>query len=205
MFQEIYILDLVGTFAFAIYGSYFALKKDFDILGIGICAFLTALGGGTLREIILDRLPFYFFDANYILMVIFAVGFAVLVYRKFQKIEPLVIITDAIGLVTFAFIGSSRAAELDLGILAIITLATVSAVAGGVMRDIVLMRVPEIMHRDFYASVAIVLGLIYGLNTELMNNIFWANALIIFCLAIRLLAIHFKINLWHPRARYFID
>lgn len=198
MLQEIYILDLIGTFTFAVYGSYFALKKDFDILGIFVCAFLTAVGGGTIRELVLGNVPFYFFDNNYLLMIGIAAIFAIFIYRFFNKIRRFALVLDSIGLVTFAFIGASKASDLGLGLMAIIFCATVTAVGGGMLRDIVLGKIPEIMHRDFYASVAILLGVVYGLTEIEMENFFWANLLIATCLAIRLAAIFFKINLWKP-------
>jgi len=199
MLQEIYILDLIGTFTFAVYGSYFALKKDFDVLGIFVCAFLTAVGGGTIRELVLGNVPFYFFDNNYFLAIGAAVIFTIFIYRIFSKIRRFALVFDSIGLVTFAFIGASKAEALGLGLMAIVFCATVTAVGGGMLRDIVLGKIPEIMHRDFYASVAILLGVIYGLAEKNMESFFWANLLIFSCLAIRLAAIFFKINLWKPK------
>jgi uncharacterized membrane protein YeiH len=199
MIQEIYILDLIGTFTFAVYGSYFALKKDFDVLGIFVCAFLTAVGGGTIRELILGNVPFYFFDDSYILAIIFATIFTILIYRMFHRIKRFALVLDSIGLVTFAFIGASKASDMGLGIFAITFCATITAVGGGMLRDIVLGKVPEIMHRDFYASVAIILGVIYALADGKMTDFLWANLLIFSCLAIRLVAVFLKVDLWKPK------
>lgn len=198
--QEIYILDLIGTFTFSVYGSYFALKKDFDILGIFICALLTAVGGGTIRELVLGNTPFYFFDNSYVIAVMLGVVFAISIYRNFNKIKRLVLVFDSIGLVTFAFIGASKASSLNLGLFAIIFCAVATAVGGGILRDIVLGKIPEIMYRDFYASVAIVLGAVYGLSEKLMQDALWANLLIFSCLTIRMAAIFFRISLWRPHA-----
>ena len=198
MIQEIYILDLIGTFAFAIYGSYFALNKNFDIFGISVCAFLTAVGGGTIREIILNNVPFYFYDMNYILAIILGILTTILIYSKFHKIKFFALFFDSVGLVTFAFIGASKASEIGLGVFAITFLATITAVGGGVIRDLILNEIPKIMHYDFYASVALLLGLIYGLSGDKMENIFWANLLIITCLIVRLFVIFYKVNLWRP-------
>ncbi len=199
MGQEIYILDLIGTFAFAVYGTYFALKKDFDIFGIFVAALLSGFGGGTIREIILNNIPFYFYDMNYIVAIVLAIAFTIPVYKKFHRIKTFALLLDSVGLVTFAFIGASKAAELGLGIFAITFLATVTAIGGGVMRDIVLNKIPKTMYYDFYASVAILLGIIYGLFSEQMQSLFWANLLIISCLIIRLIVIVYKVNLWKPK------
>lgn len=199
MLHEIYILDLIGTFAFASYGSYFAIRKDFDLFGIFVCAFLTAVGGGTMREMILNHVPFYFFDMHYIVVIFAAVTFSILLYKKFHRVEKLVLILDSVGLVTFAFIGASKGAAEGLGILAMTCLAAITALGGGVLRDLVLNDIPEIMYRHFYASVAIVLGVLYGVFAPFMDSFLWANVLLAFCFIIRLICIYFKINLWKPR------
>ena len=199
MGYEIYILDLIGTFTFAVYGSYYALKKDFDIFGIFVSALLSGLGGGTIREILLHKTPFYFYDTNYILAIILAVAFAVPIYKKFNKIKTYMLLLDSIGLVTFAFIGASIGAKSDLGIFAITFLATITAVGGGVLRDITLNKVPQVMYYDFYASVAILLGITYGIFAQYMSSILWANLLILAFLGIRIIVVIYNINLWKPR------
>lgn len=196
--HEIIILDLIGTFAFAMYGSYFALKKDFDIFGIFLSAFLTAVGGGTLREVILGHIPFYLYDMRYIAGILLAVIFTIVIYKRFHKIQTFALLLDSVGLVTFAFIGASKASEIGLGLFAVIFFATITAVGGGVIRDLVLNEIPKIAYSDFYASVAILLGLLYGVAGDNMQNFFWANTLIGFCLVIRVLAITNKIHLWKP-------
>ena len=77
----------------------------------------------------------------------------------------------------------------------------VTAVGGGVLRDVIMNKVPEIMKRDFYASAAILEGIIYGMFPESMNHILWANLLLVACFAMRLLAIFFQIDIWSPRGR----
>ncbi|QQR84190.1 TRIC cation channel family protein [Candidatus Peregrinibacteria bacterium] len=198
MQNEIYILDLVGTFAFAVYGSYFGLKKHFNIFGIIVAAFLTAVGGGSLREIILGNIPFYFYDPNYVFTIIAGVAFTLLIYNHFHRIKTFVIVIDSIGLVTFAFIGATKANQYELGTFGIIFLATISAVGGGMMRDITLNKSPEILSFDFYASVAVLLGLSFSIFKEHMDNIVIANSLIGLFLIMRLMAVCYKINLCKP-------
>lgn len=199
MLYEIYLLDLVGTFAFAVYGSSFAIEKKFDMFGIFVCAFLTAFGGGTLRDIILNTQPFYFFDIAYIFVVIAAVIFTIVVNTNFTKIHKLVRIADSIGLVTFAFIGASKASDAWLGVVAIVILATITAVWGWMIRDMLMSKIPEILYRDVYATVAVLLGLVYGLSAQYMQDILRANILIISCLALRITAEFFAINLRKPK------
>jgi uncharacterized membrane protein YeiH len=199
MTNEIFILDLIGTFAFASYGSFFAIKKDFDIFGIFVCAFLTAVGGGTLRELILSHVPFYFFDSSYIITIIAGVLFTILIFRHFNKINNFMLLLDAVGLVTFAFIGSSKALDANLGLFGVLFFATITAVAGGVMRDVVMNEVPEIMHRDLYATIAIIFGAFFWLGRNYAGNLWFLNLLLALCLILRLLVIVKKMDLWKPR------
>ncbi|MCK4293205.1 MAG: trimeric intracellular cation channel family protein [Planctomycetes bacterium] len=201
MRPEIYFLDLLGTFTFAAYGAYVAQKKQFDIFGIFTCAFLTALGGGTIRELILGNMLFYFSDYNYLYAIILATIFSIFIYKKFNKIHRYMLVVDAVGLTTFALIGATKAAQADLGAFAIIFLATVTAVAGGLLRDISIREVPQILYRDFYASPAIFLGVMYSIFSSYMEKSLCVYALITCTFLLRLLAIHFKIDLWGPRRK----
>ena len=199
MNEEIYILDLIWTFAFAIYGSYFALNKEFDIFGIFVSAFLTAVWGGTIREIILNNTPFYFYDMNYIFTILLWVVFTLIVYQKFHKIKSFALFLDSIGLVTFAFIWANKAVENNFWLFWIIFFATITAVWWWVLRDIILKKTPIIFKYDLYATVAIFLWLIYWIFLDKMQNIFWANLLIFTFLLIRLFVIFNKLNLWKPK------
>jgi len=195
---EIYVLDLIGTFAFAVYGAYVALKKEFDIFGVLVSALLTALGGGTLRELILGNTPFYFYDNKYILVILTGCVFSIAVYKGFYKISKYVLVIDAVGLSTFAFIGAEKAAGASLGSFAIIFLATTTAVGGGLLRDISIREVPQIFHRDFYASPAIFLGILYAISRKYMHNPILIYCLISLTFALRIYAIYFNVSLWRP-------
>lgn len=195
---EIYILDLIGTFAFSVYGAHIAIEKEFDIFGIFVAAFLTAFGGGTLRELILGNIPFYFYDNNYIFVILAGFAFSIAVYKVFSRIDKYVLIVDAIGLSTFAFIGAQKANEAELGAFAIIFLSTITAVGGGLLRDIAIREVPQIFHRDFYASPAIFLGACFAIFRNYIHNSIFAYCLIFLTFALRLYAIHFRIGLWRP-------
>ncbi|KKR19776.1 MAG: hypothetical protein UT48_C0032G0009 [Parcubacteria group bacterium GW2011_GWE2_39_37] len=205
MINEILILDLIGTFAFASYGSYFAIKKDFDLFGIFVCAFLTAVGGGTIRELILNHVPFYFFDEKYIATIIIGIIFTILFFKKFQKINSFMLVLDAIGLVVFALIGANHAVNAGLGLFAVVFFAVITSVGGGLIRDMVMNEVPEIMHRDLYASVAIVLGAAFWYGRNYINSMLFINILLAFCFALRMSAITFKINLWKPAKKFEIE
>lgn len=202
---EIYVLDMLGTFTFAAYGAYVGQRKQFDIFGILICAFLTALGGGTIRELILGNMLFYFSDYNYVYVIIAGTTFSICVYRIFDRINKYMLVVDAIGLATFALIGAAKAGEAQLGPVAIIFLATITAVGGGLLRDVSIREVPQILYRDFYASPAIFLGVMYSILGGYMQKTLFVYLLVASTFLLRILAMYFKIDLWAPRGRQSRD
>ena len=196
---EIYILDILGTFTFAAYGAYVGQRKKFDIFGILICAFLTGLGGGTIRELILGNMLFYFSDYNYVYAILAGTAFSICIYKMFDKINKYMLVVDAVGLATFALIGAAKAADAELGPVAIIFLATITAVGGGLLRDVSIREVPQILYRDFYASPAIFLGVVYAILGSHMQKAHFVYLLVAATFLLRLLAMYFKIDLWGPR------
>jgi len=198
MGNEIYILDLIGTLTFAFYGAYIGIKKQFDIFGIFATAFLTAVGGGTLREILLNHIPGYFSNMHYIIAICIGIIFAIISYPLFSKINKYALIVDAIGLATFALIGAESALASNLGGFAIILFATVSAVGGGLLRDIAIAETPQIFYRDFYASPAIVLGILFVVFRNHIGISSVVYAILLASFILRLVAIYFRINLWGP-------
>jgi len=124
--------------------------------------------------------------------------FSIAVYRIFNKINKYIIIVDAIGLSTFAFIGAEKTNEVGLGFFAIVFLATVTAVGGGLLRDIAIREVPQIFHSDFYASPAIFLGISFALLRKYMDNLILVYCLIFLTFILRLCAIYFRFSLPRP-------
>jgi uncharacterized membrane protein YeiH len=198
MHNEIYILDLLGTFTFAFYGAYVGMQKKFDIFGIFVLALLTAVGGGTMRELFFNSFPAYFNDLYYFGFILLGIICSIILYPKFSKINKYALVIDAVGLVTFAFIGVSRAYDAGLGAFGIILIGTISAVGGGLLRDISISETPQIFYKDLYATPAIILGILYIIFRNFTNDASLIWVVILIALAFRLCAIYFKINLWGP-------
>lgn len=193
------ILDFIGIITFAMYGSYLAQRKGFDIFGITVLAFVSSFGGGTIRDLILNRLPIYFTSYTYPLMVLVGVILSILIYKKFHKLTYPMLFIDAVGLVAFSFIGAQLAAVAGLGLVGIVLLATVSAIGGGIIRDTIIGRTPDIFYQDFYASPAVLLGIgYYALQSHIANPVM-SGLLIVTIYIIRVLAIKFNIQLWKPQ------
>ncbi len=193
----IYMLDLFGTFAFAVSGALMAIKKDMDLFGIIVLAFVTAIGGGTMRDVLLGNTPvFILYDPIYIYISIIASFFAFLFYRVLFKINSIILIADALGLGVFVCIGISKALEANVSYTGAVLLGLTTAVVGGVIRDLLAKEIPAVLIRDFYAVTCIAGGIIYifllTINLS-YNEIIFSTAG--FIILLRLLAIKFKWNL----------
>ena len=157
------ILDLAGVFIFAISGALAASRSDMDIFGYVVLAMLPAIGGGTLRDIILD-LPVFWLEAPiYILLAIIA---AILIFAfppKPGKSYTVLEWADAIGLSLFCVLGASKAYALTSNITISVAMGIVTAAAGGMLRDIVVNEIPLILRKEIYAIAALFGALVFCL------------------------------------------
>ena len=192
------IADLIGIVCFALSGFLIAVHYKLDILGVFISAFLTALGGGMTRDVLASKTPYIFTDTIPVLLVIATVVISLIL--KLHKIDDLegktaFIISDAVGLVSFAITGSLVAIENEFNFLGVLILSFITAVGGGTIRDILINRVPSILVSEFYATVAIIVGLItYALHIFDLQSIPALIGVFIFGVALRLLAFY---EGWH--------
>jgi uncharacterized membrane protein YeiH len=185
-------ISAIGTVAFAFSGYLVGVKKHLDILGILIVALLTAIGGGIIRDIIVHRVPLVFYD--YTSVVIIAVTLVVswlvgLHRRESQAFYKLFIVADSLGLVAFSLTGAQVGLSYGLNAFGVVLLGFITAVGGGVVRDMMVNDIPFILHADFYGTVSI---LVAG-GLFLLDQFGWVNLLsveLLFAagLAVRLLA-----------------
>ena len=192
------IADIIGIICFALSGFLIAVHYKLDILGVFISAFLTALGGGMIRDVLADRTPYVFTDTIPVTLVVATVFISlVLKLHKIDDIEgkTAFIVSDAIGLVSFAITGSLIAIDNNFNFLGVLILAFITAVGGGTIRDVLINRVPSVLVSEFYATVAIIVGLItYALHLLDMQNLVTLIILLISGVALRLLAYYKN---WH--------
>lgn len=192
------IADIIGILSFAISGFLIAVHYKLDILGVFISAFLTALGGGIIRDVIANKTPYVFGEIQPILFVVGALVFALIFkLHKIKNVEgkTAFIITDAVGLVSFSITGSLIALESSFNFFGVLILAFLTAVGGGTLRDILLNKVPSILNAEFYATVALIVGvLVYILSILNEDSILNLTLVFIFGVTLRLLAFYKK---WH--------
>ncbi len=164
----LYFADLVGVAVFAISGALAAGRKSLDLLGVLVIAVVTAVGGGTLRDILLDRTPVFWIQDTTYLFVIIAATFATIFYSRYRK-PPIktLLIADAFGLAVFAILGAGIAQSVGASGIIVVIMGTMTGVAGGVVRDILTNEIPLILRRDFYATAALLGILSYQLMLAL--------------------------------------
>ena len=190
-------LDLLGTAAFAISGALFAINKRMDPFGVFIIAFVTAVGGGTLRDILIDRNPVtWMSDLTYIYIIFFAVVIAIIFRKKIGYLSKSLFLFDTIGLGIFTIIGTEIGIQNDLHPIISISLGMITATFGGVIRDTLSNEIPLIFHKEIYATACIIGSVTYlALNKFNINQdvIHIFTALIV--IAVRLIAVKFKLQL----------
>ena len=192
------IADIVGIICFALSGFLISVHYKLDILGVFISSFLTALGGGMIRDVLADRTPYVFTTNLPVILVVATVVIALLF--KLHKIDDLegktaFIISDAVGLVSFSITGSIVAIQNEFNFLGVLILAFLTAVGGGTIRDILINRVPSILVSEFYATVALIIAtIIFTLELFELRNLFTMMVVFIFGVILRLLAYYKK---WH--------
>jgi len=175
--MDIFLLtDIIGIIAFSLSGFLVGLRNRLDLLGIVIASSLTALGGGILRDALLHRTPFAFSEyypaTTLVATIIIAFAFQSL---RSEKIEHrwLFVISDTIGLVAFSITGALLAINADYNVFGIIILSFLTAVGGGVTRDIMINQVPAVLVSDFYGSIALIVATMLAVLNflDLMSDI----------------------------------
>lgn len=197
----LYFLDLVGTLAFGISGAIAAVRKKMDMYGILVLATVTAVGGGTIRDVLVGRIPpFIFRDITYFIVSISAGMLVFFFHRHVEKRFKLLLIMDAIGLGTFTVIGISVGLEYGIGYFGSVFLGVMTATAGGMMRDVLQGDVPLVLQKEIYASACIAGGILFVILDSLWHqsviNIFISVTAVIL---IRITAIIKNWNLPKPK------
>ncbi|HET7274453.1 MAG TPA: trimeric intracellular cation channel family protein [Longimicrobiaceae bacterium] len=155
----LYVLNLLGVGVFAISGVLAAGRKRLDLLGVVVLAMVTAIGGGTLRDLLLDRHPIFWIREPENLLVIILAAVATLIYLRFRHPpEGALLVADALGLAVFAISGTQVALDVGLpGAIAVI-MGVITGVAGGVVRDVLSAEIPLILRRGHLYATAAVTG-----------------------------------------------
>jgi uncharacterized membrane protein YeiH len=193
----LHAIDILGTFSFAVSGAFFAMEKKLDPFGVLILSFVTAIGGGTLRDIMIGNLPVGWLRNETATMVIFVGAIGSMFFSQWlKKLNTTLFLFDALGLGLFTIIGIQKGMELNFSVGVCVALGTITASFGGVIRDVLLNNVPLVFRKEIYALASIIGGLIYYLLTKTALNDDAAKIIcILLIFGIRLLAVKYKLSL----------
>lgn len=161
MFDFTTALDLLGTFAFAISGIRLASGKNIDWFGAYIVGLVTAIGGGTTRDLLLDVTPFWMLDAKYFITTGIALLATLLFRARLFRWGNTLFLFDAIGLGLFTIVGISKSLDAGLPFWGCIMMGAITGTLGGVFRDVLINEVPLIFRKDIYALACIAGGIVY--------------------------------------------
>nr|WP_315141657.1 trimeric intracellular cation channel family protein [uncultured Flavobacterium sp.] len=189
-----HLLDIIGTMAFAMSGALTAMHKKLDAFGIFIIAFVTAVGGGTLRDIMIGRTPVgWMLDLKYVYVIIVGFILAIVFRKKFDRLRTSLFLFDTIGLGVFTLIGLEKGINIGLHPVICIALGTMTACFGGVIRDILCTEIPVIFRKEIYATVCIFGGIVFFFLKEmnLENDILYLITSVVI-ISGRLMAVKFK-------------
>lgn len=190
------LIDILGTIAFAVSGGLTAMKKRMDVFGIFIIAFVTAVGGGTLRDLLIDAEISWMLDLTYLYVIAIATLLAIIFRKKLNYVRKSLFLFDTIGIALYTVVGVEKGIEAGFPAVICIALGTTTACFGGVIRDILCNEIPVIFRKNIYATACILGGIVYFLllETSLSQDIvvIISGAVVI---VVRLLAVLFNLSL----------
>ncbi len=190
----LHVLSLVALAAQAMTAALAAGRRSMDWAGVCMLGCLTALGGGTLRDVLLGHYPLVWVERpSYLAITAVAAFVTILFARLVHRLNVAFLVLDAIGLVVFTMAGCNVAWQMDASLPIVIVSGMITGCAGGVLRDILCNDVPLLFRSELYASVSVITGLFYATAFGLtLNNELWTALTFVLGLSFRLLAIRFK-------------
>lgn len=173
----LFIIELIGTFAFAVSGIRVAANKHVDLFGAYVVGLVTAIGGGTMRDLMLDITPFWMLTPIYLVITGISLVLVIVMGRHLSRLEGTFFIFDTIGLAFFVVVGMQKSLAEGYPFWVAIIMGTFTGAFGGILRDIMVNELPLIFRKDIYASACIIGGGVYwGLDAAGLNNIFCQSA-----------------------------
>ena len=190
----LHLLSYVALTAQAMTAALAAGRRSMDWAGVGMLGCITALGGGTIRDVLLGHYPLVWVQNPFFLGLTALAAFAtILIARTVHRLNLAFLVLDAIGLVVFTMAGCDVALQLNLSLTIVIVAGMITGCAGGVLRDILCNDVPLLFRSELYASVAVATGLFYTTADRFnLNHDAWTALTFVFGLTLRLLAIRYK-------------
>lgn len=193
----IYTLDLFGVAVFAITGALAARDHQLDLFGVMLLSLVTALGGGTLRDVLIGQTPvFWIEDTTYVVLVIITAIAAFLLLRSAWLPRRTLLVADAFGLAVFSVLGAQTALAKDISSLIAVIMGVMTGVAGGIVRDLLANKIPLILRQEIYATAAMAGAAVFVIMDAMVIDEQIAMSFgVITTLGLRLAAIRWKWSL----------
>jgi uncharacterized membrane protein YeiH len=200
----LYLLDMVGVIACAIAGTLLAQHKGFDIAGCILVSMVNAIGGGTLRDMALDRHPlFWMTDLNYVIVITATSLILQIFFHLYHKIDKALKFFDAIGLAAFSVIGFKVALAQDVSPVIAVMMGVWTAIIGGLLRDIICNEIPLLLQREIYITASIAGSVTYlALDYWGVDAVTNEFMMLFIIFAVRMLALKFD---WHLPSIRLVD
>jgi uncharacterized membrane protein YeiH len=187
---------MIGTLAMSISGSLTSMEKRFDVFGVIIIAYVTSVGGGTLRDLILNREVFWLLEPSYLYIIIGGSVFSMIFRKKLNYLRTFLLLFDTIGLALFTILGAEIGLAYELNFINIVIVATITGVVGGILRDVLVNEIPVIFKKEIYATISIAgASLFLVLRKTELNDTATHLIPIFLIIILRLVVVYFKISL----------
>lgn len=187
------VLEFAGTVAFAISGVRLAAAKEFDWFGALVVGFVTAIGGGTVRDLLLDVTPFWMLNPIYLICSLIGLLIVIIFSKKLVRLDTPFFIFDTIGLALFVVVGVEKTIQLHFPFWVAIVMGTITGVLGGVLRDVFINEIPLVFRKEIYALACVFGGFVYWLCYRLgLSNVVCQIVTSIAIFIVRVLAVKFQ-------------
>ena len=190
-------INILGSFSLAVSGALTAMHKRFDVFGVFIVGFLTAVGGGTMRDMFLtEREVFWLHDTSPLYAILIGTVLAILFRSKIKHLNKPLLLFDSIGLGLFTITGVQIGINQNLELINCVILGTITGTFGGIIRDILVNEIPVIFRKEVYATISILGGFVYYFLANSNLESLWTNLIpIVLIIALRLIVVYYKISL----------
>ncbi len=193
-FELTTLIEILGTFAFALSGIRWASVKNFDWFGAYIIGLVTAIGGGSLRDVLLDVSPFWMNEPSYLVITLVALVVFLFFSRQLTKFKHTLFLFDAIGLGLFVVVGIEKTLQAGFDFWVAIAMGAITGSFGGVLRDVLINETPLIFREDIYASACVAGGVVYWLSFSVFQ---FSDSITALAAALTIITIRIAAVKWH--------
>ncbi len=195
--QFVDVIEFIGTFAFAISGVRLASAKKFDLFGAFVVGLVTAVGGGTLRDLLFGVIPFWMDNSFYLWCTLFALVFVMIFHNYLIHLDNTFFAFDSIGLGLFVVVGAEKALNLGFDPWVAVAMGTITGSVGGVIRDVLINEIPLIFRKEIYALACVIGGIVFVAlyNHTSINLVFIEISTAAVVILVRFLAVKYHLSL----------